>query len=55
MAINNKIFLIFFFSRTRRPMILKVGMKHQTMELYKVCINPVPWMTLHLNGEIDKM
>ena len=25
--------------RTRRPMILKLGMKHQAMELYKVCIN----------------
>ena len=25
-----------FFSRTRRPMILKLGMKHQAIELYKV-------------------
>ena len=44
-------------------MILKLGMKHQTMELYKVCINHDPGMTLtflrqgqprppmHLNGE----
>ena len=51
------------FSRTRRPMILKLGMKHQAMELYKVCINHDPGMTLtflrqgqlrlptHLNGE----
>ena len=45
-------------------MILKLGMKHQAMELYKVCINHDPGMTLtflqqgqlrlsmHLNGEI---
>ena len=48
-------------------MILKLGMKHQTIELYKVCINHDPWMTLtylrqgqlglplHLNGEIFKI
>ena len=35
-----------FFSRTRRPMILKFGMQHQAMELYKVCINRDPGMTL---------
>ena len=33
-------------SRTRRPMILKLGMKKQTMELYKVCVNHDPGMTL---------
>ena len=27
-------------------MILKLGVKHQAMELYKVCINHDPWMTL---------
>ena len=41
-------------------MILKLGMKHQAMELYKVYINRDPLMTLtyftagspmHLNGE----
>ena len=44
-------------------MILKLGMKHQAIELYKVCINHDPVMTLtflrqgqlgwsmHLNGE----
>ena len=36
MAINSKNLLKIFFSRTRRSMILKVGMKHQAMELYKV-------------------
>ena len=52
-----------FFSSTRRPMILKLGMKHQAMELFKVCLNHDPGMTLtflwqgqlrlpkHLNGE----
>ena len=34
------------FSRTRRPMILKLGMKHQAMELYIVYINQDPGMTL---------
>ena len=46
MAINSKKPLKIFFSRTRRPMILKLGMKHQAMELYKVYINRDPWMTL---------
>ena len=46
MAINIKKPLKIFFSRTRRPMILKLGMKHQAMELYKVCINYDPEMTL---------
>ena len=35
-----------FFSRTRRPMILKLGMKHQAMKLYKVYINHDPGMIL---------
>ena len=47
-------------------MILKLGMKHQAMELYKICINHDPEMTLtflrqgqlrppmHLNGKIGK-
>ena len=34
-----------FSSRTRRPMILKLGMKHQAVEL-KVYINHDPGMTL---------
>ena len=46
MAINSKKPLKIFFSRTRRPMTLKLGMKHQAMELYKVCINHDPGMTL---------
>ena len=64
MAINSKKRLKIFFFRTRRPMILKLGMKHPGMDLYKVYINHDPGMTLtflrqgqlrlptHLNGEI---
>ena len=38
MAINSKKTLKIFFSRTRRPTILKLGVKHQGEELYKVYI-----------------
>ena len=68
MAINSKHLLKIFFSRTRRPMILKLGMKYQAIELYKVCINHDPGMALtfflqrgqlrppmHLNGKNRKM
>ena len=62
-AINSKNPLKIFFSRTR-PMILKIDMKHQAIELYKICINHDSGMTLtfcqlrspmHLNGENQKM
>ena len=43
MAINSKKPLKIFFSRTRRPTILKLGMKHQGEEVY---INHDPGMTL---------
>ena len=47
MAINRKKkTLKIFFSRTRRPMILKLGVKHQCLELYEVYINHDPGMTL---------
>ena len=39
MAINNKNHCKIFFSRTRRPVILKLGMKHQGIKLYKMYIN----------------
>ena len=45
MSINSKTFKN-LFSRARRPMILKLGMKNQAMKLYKVCINHDPGMTL---------
>ena len=35
-----------FFSRTKRAMILKLGMEHQGEGLYKVGINHDPEMTL---------
>ena len=46
MTINSKKPLKIFFSSTRRPMISKLGMKHQAMELFKVYINHGPGMTL---------
>ena len=46
MAINSKNLLKIFFSRTRRPMILKLGVKHLGMEFYKFYINHDPGMTL---------
>ena len=47
MAINSKKCLKIFFFRIRRPMILKLGVKHLGMELYKVYINHDPGMTLN--------
>ena len=46
MALSRKNLKKNFFSRTGRPMILKLGMKHQGEELYKLCINHDPGMTL---------
>ena len=46
MAINSKKKTLKIFSRTRRLMILKLGMKHQAMELYNVYINHDPWTSL---------
>ena len=34
------------FSRTRSPMILKLGMWHRGLKLYKVYINGDPGLTL---------
>ena len=45
MAIKAKTFKNLFL-QNRRPRILKLGMKHQAMELYKVYIKCDPWMTL---------
>ena len=46
MAINSKNILKIFLSRSRRPMILKLGMKHQGEGLYNVYINHDLGMTL---------
>ena len=35
-----------FFSGTKRPMTLKVGMHHQALEYYQVCSNDDPEFTL---------
>ena len=35
-----------FFSRIGRPVILKLGMLHRGLKLYKVCINGDPGLTL---------
>ena len=45
MAINSKNLLKSSSPRTKRPMFLKLGVKHQSMELYKVYTNHDPWMT----------
>ena len=44
MAINS-------FSRTSRSMILKLGMKHQSMELCKVCINHDPQISTYFTAK----
>ena len=46
LAISSKNLKKFFFFRTGRPMILKLGMKLQGIDLYKVYINHDPGMTL---------
>ena len=46
MTINSKKPLKNFFSRTSRPIVLKLGMEHQAMELYEIYINHYPGMTL---------
>ena len=45
MAINSKNVKKIFYSRTRRPMFLKLGMKHQGEELYKVYKSHDPRLT----------
>ena len=35
-----------FFSRTKRPMTLKLGMPHRVLEYYQVCSNDDPGLTL---------
>ena len=52
------------FSRTGRPMLLRLRMQHWGLKLYKVCINGNPgltltqftamsnWLPVHLNGKI---
>ena len=35
-----------FFSGTKRPMSLKLGMQHRVLEYYQVCSNDDPGLTL---------
>ena len=35
-----------FFSGTKRPMILKLGMHHRVLKYYQVCSNDDPGLTL---------
>ena len=46
MPIYGKNLLKIFFSRTRRPMTLGLGMKHQGCGAYQVCSNDDPGLTL---------
>ena len=38
--------LKFFFSGTKRPMTLKLGMQHRVLEYYQVCSTDDPGLTL---------
>ena len=46
MAINNKNLKKIFVFITKRPIILKLGMKHKEMEIYNIYLNHDPGMTL---------
>ena len=46
MPIYGKNPLKIFFSRTRRPMTLGLGIKHQGCRAYQVCSNDDPGLTL---------
>ena len=46
MPIYGKNVKTIFFSRTKRPMTLKVGMQHRVLEYSQVCSNDDPEMTL---------
>ena len=35
-----------FFSGTKQPMNMKVGMQHQILEYYQVCSNDDLWLTV---------
>ena len=35
-----------FFSETKQPMTLKVGMQHQVLKYYQVCSNDDPGLTM---------
>ena len=35
-----------FFSGTKRPMTLRLGMQHRVLEYYQMCSNDDPWTTM---------
>ena len=42
-----------FFSRTKRPMTLKLGMQHRIFEYYQICSNSAPGLTLtYFTGKV---
>ena len=45
MPIYGQMFKLFFFS-TRNPIILKLGLHHRELKVYKVCINDDPGLIL---------
>ena len=46
MAIYGKNLKKIFFSGTKRPMTLNLGMHHRVLEYYQVCSNDDPGLTL---------
>ena len=48
MPISSKNLKKIFFSGTKRPMTLKLGMQHWVLEYYQVCSNDYPELTLTL-------
>ena len=46
MPIYGKNYKKIFFSGTKRPMTLKLGMQHCVLEYYQVCSNDEPELTL---------
>ena len=53
MAINSKITLKKICFESRWPTILKLGMKHQGTQLYKVYINHDPGLTLTFSWQVQ--
>ena len=46
MAIYGKNLKKIFFSGTKRPMTLNLGMQHRVLETYQICSNDDPGLTL---------
>ena len=46
MPIYGKNIKIIFFSGTKRPMTLKLGMQHWVLKCYQICLNDDPGLSL---------